>query len=60
MDAGSLTSPTNPGYSELYVQSFNADGKLGADRKRLSANGANSPVWRSDGKEIFSSAATGK
>jgi Tol biopolymer transport system component len=41
------------GYSELYVQSFNAEGKLGTDRKRVSANGAISPVWSGDGKEIF-------
>jgi serine/threonine protein kinase len=41
------------GASELYVQSFSPDGKLGADRKRISGNGANSPAWSSDGKEIF-------
>lgn len=41
------------GYWELYVQSFTADGKLGSDRQRISANGAVSPVWSSDGKEIF-------
>ena len=41
------------GYWELYVQSFTVDGKLGTDRKRISANGVNSPVWSSDGKEIF-------
>ena len=41
------------GSSELYVQSFNADGKPGSDRKRISANGANSLVWSRDGKELF-------
>ena len=41
------------GYWELYVQSFTSDGKLGSDRQRISANGAVSPVWSSDGKEIF-------
>lgn len=41
------------GYWELYVQSFTSDGKLGSDRQRISANGATSPVWSSDGKEIF-------
>jgi Tol biopolymer transport system component len=41
------------GFSELYVQSFSADGKLGTDRQRISDNGAFSPVWSSDGKEIF-------
>ncbi len=38
---------------ELYVQSFSSDGKLGTDRQRISDNGAFSPVWSSDGKEIF-------
>jgi len=41
------------GYWELYVQSFTVDGKIGSDRKRISANGAVSPVWSNDGKEIF-------
>jgi len=41
------------GYWELYVQSFASEGKLGSDRKRISANGATSPVWSSDGKELF-------
>jgi hypothetical protein len=41
------------GYWELYVQSFTVDGKIGSDRKRISANGAISPVWSNDGKEIF-------
>jgi len=41
------------GYWELYVQSFTFEGKLGSDRKRISANGAISPVWSGDGKELF-------
>ena len=41
------------GYWELYVQSFTAEGKLGSDRKRISASGATSPVWSRDAKEIF-------
>jgi len=42
------------GYSDLYVQSFTADGKLGTERKRISgSNGALSPVWSSDGNELF-------
>jgi serine/threonine protein kinase len=41
------------GYWELYVQSFTSDGKLGSDRQRISGNGAVSPVWSSDGNEIF-------
>lgn len=40
-------------YWELYVQSFTSDGKLGTDRQRISSNGAISPVWSSDGKELF-------
>jgi dipeptidyl aminopeptidase/acylaminoacyl peptidase len=41
------------GYWELYVQSFTAEGKLGSDRQRISANGALSPVWSRDGQELF-------
>jgi dipeptidyl aminopeptidase/acylaminoacyl peptidase len=41
------------GYWELYVQSFTSEGKLGSDRKRISANGAASTVWSGDGKELF-------
>ena len=41
------------GYWELYIQSFTTEGKLGSDRIRISSNGAISPVWSSDGKEIF-------
>jgi serine/threonine protein kinase len=38
---------------EIYVQSFSADGKLGADKKRVSNAGGRSPVWRRDGSELF-------
>ena len=34
------------------VQSF-SDGKLGPDRKRISATGGRFPVWRRDGSELF-------
>jgi dipeptidyl aminopeptidase/acylaminoacyl peptidase len=38
---------------EIYVQSFSSDGKLGADKKRVSTAGGRSPVWRRDGSELF-------
>jgi eukaryotic-like serine/threonine-protein kinase len=38
---------------EIYVQSFSSDGKLGADKKRVSTNGGRLPVWRRDGSELF-------
>ena len=38
---------------EIYVQSFSADGKLGADKKRVSTAGGRLPVWRRDGGELF-------
>ncbi len=41
------------GSYEIYVQSFTADGKLGAEKKRISTNGGIVPNWRSDGKELF-------
>ena len=41
------------GNPEVYVQSFSADGKLGADKKRVSTTGGNLPVWRRDGSELF-------
>jgi Tol biopolymer transport system component len=41
------------GTYEVYVQSFNAEGKLGTDRKRISTNGGLSPVWGRNGKELF-------
>ena len=41
------------GSSEIYVQSFTAEGKLGADRKRITSNGGMVPNWSSDGKELL-------
>lgn len=41
------------GTYEVYVQSFNAEGKLGTDRKRISTNGGLVPVWSRSGKELF-------
>ncbi len=48
------------GNYEIYVQSFSADGKLGADRKRISGAGGSMPVWRRDGGELFFKAADGQ
>src|SRR6266850_1021175 len=48
------------GNYEIYVQSFSADGKLGADKKRVSTNGGRLPVWRRDGSELFFVAPDGK
>jgi eukaryotic-like serine/threonine-protein kinase len=44
---------------EIYVQSF-SDGKLGADRKRISTTGGRFPVWRRDGTELFFIAQDGQ
>jgi len=41
------------GNGEIYVQSFSADGKVGSDKKVISANGGVSPIWGHDGKELF-------
>ncbi len=41
------------GTYEVYVQSFNAEGKLGTDRKRISSGGGLCPVWSGNGKELF-------
>jgi Tol biopolymer transport system component len=41
------------GEFEIYVQSFSADGKLGADKKRISTTGGWFPLWRRDGTELF-------
>ena len=41
------------GNNEIYVQSFSPEGKLGADRKRVSTTGGRMPVWRRDGSELF-------
>ena len=46
-------STDETGDYEIYVQSFSADGKLGADKKRISNAGGRSPVWRRDGGELF-------
>jgi Tol biopolymer transport system component len=48
------------GDQEIYVQSFSADGKLGADKKRLSTAGGRYPVWRHDGSELFYVASDGQ
>src|SRR5207244_9781707 len=48
------------GNYEIYVQSFSADGKLGADKKRVSTSGGRFPVWRRDGSELFFVAADGQ
>lgn len=48
------------GNYEIYVQSFSADGKLGADKKIISTNGGKLPVWRHDGSELFFIAADGQ
>ncbi|HEY5839641.1 MAG TPA: protein kinase [Pyrinomonadaceae bacterium] len=48
------------GNYEIYVQSFSADGKLGADKKRVSTAGGRLPVWRRDGSELFFIAADGQ
>jgi hypothetical protein len=47
------------GSYEIYVQSFSSDGKLGADKKRVSTAGGKLPVWRRDGTELFFVAADG-
>jgi Tol biopolymer transport system component len=41
------------GNYEIYVQSFSVDGKLGADKKRVSTAGGTYPVWKRDGSELF-------
>jgi len=45
---------------QIYVQSFSADGKLGADKKIISTGGGKLPVWRRDGSELFFVAADGQ
>jgi Tol biopolymer transport system component len=50
-------SSDETGAYEIYVQSFSADGKLGADKKRISTTGGSYPVWRRDGSELFFVAA---
>ena len=46
-------STDETGDYEIYVQSFTSDGKLGADKKRVSTAGGRLPVWRRDGGELF-------
>lgn len=46
------------GGPEIYVQSFE-DGKLGADRKRISTTGGRLPVWNRKGDELFFIATDG-
>jgi Tol biopolymer transport system component len=53
-------SSDETGAYEIYVQSFSADGKLGADKKRISTTGGSYPVWRRDGSELFFVAADGQ
>jgi serine/threonine protein kinase len=53
-------STDETGNYEIYVQSFSADGKLGADKKRVSTTGGRFPVWRRDGSELFFVAAEGQ
>jgi Tol biopolymer transport system component len=48
------------GNYEIYVQSFSADGKLGADKKVISTGGGKIPVWRRDGSELFFIAPDGQ
>jgi serine/threonine protein kinase len=53
-------SSDETGNYEIYVQSFSADGKLGADKQRVSTAGGKLPVWRRDGSELFFVAADGQ
>lgn len=46
-------SSDETGNYEIYVQSFSADGRLGADKRRVSTAGGTLPVWRRDGGELF-------
>jgi serine/threonine protein kinase len=52
-------STDETGDYEIYVQSFSPDGKLGADKKRVSNAGGRFPVWRRDGSELFFTTADG-
>ena len=45
-------SDESGGY-EIYVRPFTADGKVGADKKRISTSGGIQPTWRGDGQELF-------
>ena len=48
------------GNSEIYVQPFSNDGKLGSDKKLISTAGGMFPVWRADGTELFFVAPDGQ
>ncbi|HEX3144362.1 MAG TPA: hypothetical protein VHQ64_10355 [Pyrinomonadaceae bacterium] len=54
------SSDETGGDYEIYVQSFSADGKLGADKKCVSTSGGRLPVWRRDGSELYFIAADGQ
>ena len=53
-------SSDEAGNYEIYVQSFSADGKLGADKRIVSTAGGKLPLWRRDGSELFFVAADGQ
>jgi Tol biopolymer transport system component len=53
-------SSDETGSYEIYVQSFSADGQLGADKKIVSKTGGRLPVWGRDGSELFFVAADGQ
>jgi Tol biopolymer transport system component len=46
-------SSDETGSYEIYVQPFSLEGKLGADKKRVSTAGGTYPVWKRDGSELF-------
>jgi len=41
------------GSYEIYVRPFSTDGKVGDDKRRVSANGGAEAKWRSNGQELF-------
>ena len=53
-------SSDETGSYEIYVQSFSSDGKLGADKRRVSTTGGKLPVWRRDADELFFIASDGQ
>lgn len=53
-------SSDETGSPQIYVQSFSADGKLGADKKPVSTKGGKLPIWRRDGGELFFMADDGQ
>jgi eukaryotic-like serine/threonine-protein kinase len=48
------------GSYEIYVRPFSADGKVGDDKRRVSANGGFQPKWRAGGQELFYVASDGQ